>query len=150
MKSQSKNGVGQICNMFSYILYYKCRRNFRAWLFLINLAQFHVTFTVWMLTLDSVILEHYWPSLETLSFTIGEIKNTNLVVDFVHIFLLIFLMYQNLLFTILWYYDYTLNASIFSSFIPSLGRNSNLNSKITLYTYNCKDLIPSMGGAVQF
>lgn len=47
-------------------------------------------FTVWMLTLDPVILEHYWQSLEKLSHAIIEIKNINLVVDFVHIFLLFF------------------------------------------------------------
>lgn len=91
-------------------------------------------FTIWMLTLDPVIIEHYWQSLEELSFAIVKIKNINLVVDFVHIFLLIFLNYQNLLFTTLCNYDYILNISIFSSFIPSLGCNNNLNSKITLYT----------------
>lgn len=107
-------------------------------------------FTIWMLTLDPVILEHYWQSLEKLSFAILEMNNINLVVDFVHIFLLIFLNYQNLLFTILWNNNYTLNVSIFSSFIPSLGCNNNLNSKITLYAYNYKNLIPSTGGEVQF
>lgn len=47
-------------------------------------------FTIWMLTLDPVIVEHCWQSLEKLSFAIIGIKNTNLVIDFVHIFLLIF------------------------------------------------------------
>lgn len=47
-------------------------------------------FTVWMLTLDPVILECYWQSLEKLSHSIIEIKNIDLVVDFVHIFLLVF------------------------------------------------------------
>lgn len=57
-------------------------------------------FTIWMLTLDPVIIEHYWQSLEKLSFAIVEIKNISLVEPAFHHFMELWLHpeYFNFLF----------------------------------------------------
>lgn len=51
-----------------------------------------ISFTAWMLTLDPVILEHHWQSLEKQPRTIIEVKNTKFLQGFVHIFLSVFLI----------------------------------------------------------
>jgi len=79
-----------------------------------------VSFTVWMLTLDLVILEHHWQSLEKQSHRIMEIKNIKVLKGFVPAFPDIFLIYENLLFTVSWECDYNMCVSTFFSSVPLL------------------------------
>lgn len=145
MRRQSKNGVEQIWNMFSWALRYKCKRKSRAWLFPIILAQFHSIFH----RLDAHLRPSYFRAL--LAVFRKTITHNNRVwkykvcerfscfpLDF-------FLMYQKLLFTI--FMDLRLQPVYFSFlvFYSHPGYNIDFNSKITLDICNCILSLLQMG-----
>lgn len=92
--------------------------NSEHWYFLFIVIPFHGILHHLDAHVRLVVLRCYWQNVEKWSCIIIEMKSISLLKCFLYVFLFfLFLIYHNLLFTILWKCDYNLCVSVFCSFI---------------------------------